>query len=177
LQAGAIYPIVGAYQRTNGFLQRGNSLDGFAYYKSYNRGDYEAINWLNSHVQGNPVIVEAYGPSGGDYSDYGRISVFTGLPTLMGWVGHEYQWRVNWLNNAYNATDFYRRGSDINTIYTSTDPRVVLSLLAHYQVKYLYVGSWETTTYGGSDLGRFRQFMPTVYSADGVTIYQVPGSA
>ncbi len=177
LLAGAIYPIVGVYQRTNEFLQRSNSLDGFAYYQSYNRGDYEAINWLNSHVQGNPVIAEAYGPSGGDYSDYGRISVFTGLPTLMGWVGHEYQWRVNWLNNVYNATDFYRRGADINTIYTSTDPRVVLSLLAHYQVKYLYVGSWEITTYAGSDLGRFRQFMPTVYSSDGVTIYQVPGSA
>ena len=142
LLAGVIYPIVGAYQRTNAFMQRSNSLDGFAYMQSYSPGDYEAINWLNSHVQGNPVIVEAYGASGGDYSDYARVSAFTGLPTLMGWVGHEYQWRVNWLNDIYNATDFYRRGADINAIYTSTDPRVVLSLLAHYQVKYLYVGVW-----------------------------------
>jgi uncharacterized membrane protein len=177
LLAGAIYPVVGTYQRTNELMQRSNSLDGFAYMQAYSHGDYEAINWLNIHVQGNPVILESYGASGGDYSDYARISVFTGLPTLMGWVGHEYQWRVNWLNNAYNATDFYHRGADINTIYTSTDPRVVLGLLTHYQVKYLYVGGLETTTYAGSDLGRFRQFMPIVYSADGVTIYQVPGSA
>jgi len=177
LLAGAIYPIVATYQRTNEFMQRSNSLDGFAYMQSYYPGDYAAINWLNSHVQGNPVLLEAYGPNGGDYSDYGRVSAFTGLPTLMGWVGHEYQWRVNWLNNIYNATDFYRRGSDINTIYMSTDSRVVLGLLQHYQVKYLYVGSLEITTYAGSDLGRFRQFMPIVYSANGVTIYQVPGSA
>src|SRR3984893_15621707 len=66
LLAGAIYPVVGTYQRTNDLMQRSNSLDGFAYYQSYNRGDYEAINWLNSHVQGNPVILEAYGPSGGE---------------------------------------------------------------------------------------------------------------
>ncbi|MGH2495221.1 MAG: DUF2298 domain-containing protein [Ktedonobacteraceae bacterium] len=174
--AGAIYPIVGTYQRTNGFMQRSNSLDGFTYMQSYNLGDYEAIRWLNSHVQGNPVIVEAYGASGGDYSDYARISAFTGLPTLMGWLGHEYQWRVNWLNNVYNAADFYKRGTDINAIYTSTDARTVLGLLQHYQVKYLYVGSLEVTTYTGSDLGRFRQFMPIVYSAYGVTIYEVPGS-
>lgn len=177
LLAGAIYPIVGAYQRTNEFMQRSNSLDGFAYMQSYNPGDYEAINWLNSHVQGNPVIVEAYGANGGDYSDYARVSSFTGLPTLMGWLGHEYQWRVNWLNNSNYAADFYHRGADINTIYTSTDSHVVLGLLAHYQVKYLYVGSLEISTYAGSDLNRFRQFMPIVYSADGVTIYQVPGSA
>src|SRR5579859_665603 len=178
--AGAIYPVVGSYQRTNGFMQRSNSLDGFAYMQSYypgGPGDYAAINWLNSHVQGNPVIVEAYGPSGGDYSGYARVSAFTGLPTLMGWVGNEYQWRVNWLNNANNMTDFYRRGSDINTIYTSTDSQVVLGLLTYYHVKYLYVGSLETTTYLGSNLNRFRQFLPVVYSAQGVTIYEVPGSA
>ena len=94
----------------------------------------------------------------------------------MGWLGHEYQWRVNWLNNVNYAPDFYRRGSDINTIYTSTDARAVLNLLRNYSVKYLYVGSLEVTTYASYNLGRFRQFMPVVYSAYGVTIYQVQGS-
>jgi uncharacterized membrane protein len=158
-------------------MQRSSSLDGFAYMQQYYPGDYAAINWLNSHVQGNPVIVEAYGPSGGDYTSYARISSFTGLPTLMGWLGHEYQWRVNWLNNSSNMTDFYRRGTDINTIYTSTDSHVVLGLLTYYHVKYLYVGSLEISTYLGSNLDRFRQFLPIVYSAQGVTIYEVPGSA
>ncbi|HVB73568.1 MAG TPA: DUF2298 domain-containing protein [Ktedonobacteraceae bacterium] len=177
LLAGAIYPIVGSYQRTNEFMQRTNSLNGFTYMQSYNPGDYYAINWLNSHVQGTPVIVEAFGPNGGDYSDYARVSAFTGLPTLMGWSGHEYQWRVNWLNNAYNAADFYRRGSDINTIYTSNNSQTVLDLLESYHVSYLYVGSLEVATYAGYNLKRFSKFLPVVYSADGVTIYKVPGSA
>jgi uncharacterized membrane protein len=174
--AGMIYPIVGSYQRTNHYIQRSNSLDGLNYLQSYDPGDYSAIRWLNSHVQGSPVIVEAFGQQGGDYSDYGRISTFTGLPTLMGWAGHEYQWRVNWLNDAYNGADFYRRGADISAIYTNTNPETVLSLMKQYNARYLYVGSLEKTTYPQSNLNRFSMYMQKVYSANGVTIYRVPGS-
>ena len=174
--AGMVYPIVGSYQRTNHYMQRTNSLDGLNYLQSYDPGDYAAIRWLNGNVQGSPVIVEAFGQQGGDYSDYGRISAFTGLPTLMGWAGHEYQWRVNWLNDAYNATDFYRRGADINAIYTNTNPETVLSLMKRYDAHFLYVGSLEKTTYPQANLNRFSEFMQTVYSANGVTIYRVPGS-
>jgi len=174
LLAGLVYPVVGSYQRTNHFMYRTNSLDGLTYMKSYDPSDYAAILWLNSHIQGNPVIVEAYGPQGGDYSDYGRISAFTGLPTLMGWAGHEYQWRVNWLNNDYNAADFYRRGSDINTIYTDPHPDVVLALMARYNAQYIYVGPLEEETYPRADLHLFSSFLQTAYSANGVTIYEAP---
>ena len=174
--AGMVYPVVGSYQRTNHYIQRTNSLDGLNYLQSYDPGDYTAIRWLNSHVQGSPVIVEAYNPQGGDYSDYGRISAFTGLPTLMGWAGHEYQWRVNWLNDAYNANDFYGRGADISAIYTNTNPATVLSLMKRYDARYLYVGSLEKATYPQANLNRFSKFMQTVYSANDVTIYMVPGS-
>jgi len=172
--AGLVYPVVGSYQRTNHYMQRTNSLDGLNYMQSYDPSDYAAIQWLNSHIQGDPIIVEAYDPQGGDYSDYGRISAFTGLPTLMGWVGHEYQWRVNWLNNDYNAADFYRRGSDISAIYTDKDPNEVLKLMAQYKAQYLYVGPLEQMTYPAVDLHRFSAFMQVVYSANDVTIYQVP---
>ena len=30
---------------------------------------------------------------GGDYTDYGRVSAITGMPTAIGWQGHELQWR------------------------------------------------------------------------------------
>jgi uncharacterized membrane protein len=177
LLAGMVYPVVGSYQRTNQFMQRTNSLDGLTYMRSYDPGDYAAIQWLNSHVQGDPVIVEAVGPLGGDYSDYGRISAFTGLPTLMGWSGHEYQWRVNWLNRDYNAADFYRRGADINTIYTDVHSGEVLALMTRYNAQYLYVGPLEQQMYPGANLHRFSSFMRIAYSANGVTIYQVPQSS
>jgi len=173
LLAGAAYPIAGAYTRTNEFAQRSNSLNGFAYMQTYSPGDYYAINWLNSNVSGDPVIIEAIG---GDYTDYGRVSAFTGLPTPMGWIGHEYQWRVNWLNNPLNAVDFdnrTRQGNDIDTIYTDPHPNVVLSMMARYHAEYLYVGALEQAKYPTVNLRRFAAFMQVAYSADGVTIYKV----
>ena len=173
LLAGAAYPIAGAYTRTNEFAQRSNSLDGFAYMQTYSPGDYYAIRWLNSNVSGDPVIIEAIGD---DYSDYGRVSAFTGLPTPMGWIGHEYQWRVNWLNNPLNAVDFAnrtRQGNDIDTIYTDPNPDVVLSLMARYHAEYLYVGALEQAKYPTVNLHRFAAFMQVAYSANGVTIYKV----
>jgi uncharacterized membrane protein len=170
LLAGMVYPLVGTYARTDHYAQRTNSLDGLNYLQSYNLGDYTAIRWLNSHVSGDPVIVEAIGP---DYSDYARVSAFTGLPTPMGWVGHEYQWRVNWLNRDFNSVEFNRRSADIDSIYTDTRPAVVLSLMLRYQAQYLYVGSLEQAKYPNANLHRFSTFMKVVYSDYGVTIYQV----
>jgi YYY domain-containing protein len=180
LLAGMVYPLVAPYTRyerlnvqTHRYdWQRTNSLDGMTYLQSTpsSAGDYQAIRWLNTHVSGDPVIVEANGP---DYSDYGRISVFTGLPSPMNWVGHEYQWRVNWLNIGTNADEFGRRKNDVDTIYTDTDPTVVLAVMAHYKAHYLYIGPLEYQTYPAANLHRFSTFMHIVYNANGVTIYAV----
>ena len=169
LLASAVYPLAGTYVRTNHYAQRTNSLDGLAYLQSADPGDYAAIRWLNSHISGDPVIMEAVGP---DYSDYASISAFTGLPSPMGWVGHEYQWRVNWLNVEANAADFNQRAGDLDKIYTDPRPQVVMTLLARYHAQYLYVGPLEQAKYPTANLHRFSSFMQIVYSADGVTIYK-----
>jgi uncharacterized membrane protein len=91
----------------------------------------------------------------------------------MGWVGHEYQWRVNWLNNALNQVEFQRRSSDIDLIYTSPNASLVLSLMARYHAKYLYVGALEHQKYPATNLQRFSTVMQVAYNANGVTIYEV----
>jgi uncharacterized membrane protein len=160
-------------------LERTNSLDGLEYLKNCrpascpyanSADDYAAIRWLNAHVQGNPVIVEAMGD---DYSFYGRISAFTGLPTLMGWAGHEQQWRLTWLENDANNAEYQRRSPDINKIYTSPDVHVILSLMARYKAQYLYVGPLEIEKYPNATLHRYNAFMQVVYKSKGVTIYKV----
>jgi len=180
--AGSIYPLVAPAQRLLHYnpitglpyLQRSNSLDGLTYLQTYaaNPGDYQAIRWLNANVQGDPVIIESIGE---DYSrvSAGRISVFTGLPTLMGWVGHEYQWRANWINDPAHYTDFQRRGADVDTIYTNPRPDIVLSVMNTYHAKYLYVGSLEYMKYHVVNLHRFGAYMQVVYNTGGVTIYEV----
>ena len=52
--------------------------------------DHRAIEWLRQNAPGRPVVVEAVG---GDYTEHARVSTFSGLPTMIGWVGHELQWR------------------------------------------------------------------------------------
>ncbi|GAC1355387.1 MAG: hypothetical protein NVSMB38_35620 [Ktedonobacteraceae bacterium] len=178
--AGSIYPLTAPAERlarnnpTTGrpYLQRSNSLDGLTYLQTDpgNPGDYQAIRWLNANVQGDPVIIESIG---NDYSNSGRISVFTGLPTLMGWVGHEYQWRANWFNNPTNNAEFQRRGADVDTIYTNPRPDIVLSVMNYYHAQYLYVGPLEYMKYHSADLHRFGTYMQVVYNTDGVTIYKI----
>ncbi|GHO42884.1 DUF2298 domain-containing protein [Ktedonospora formicarum] len=182
IMAGLAYPLSAPYARYvqnqpltgQRYLQNTFSLDGLEYLKNSTdpgeRGDYEAIRWINTHISGTPGIIEAIGD---DYSRYARVSALTGLPTPMGWIGHEYQWRVNWLRNPVNSADFQRRQNDVSSIYTTADAAQIKELMNHYQAEYLYVGDLERTAYGNADLTRFRNFMQVVYQADGVTIYKV----
>jgi uncharacterized membrane protein len=135
--------------------------------------DYAAIRWINAHIQGDPIIVEAANASNEDYSLYALVSSFTGLPTIMGWPGHEVQWRANWLLNPANSSSFDQRLSDINTIYTSPDPQIVLSLMHKYNAVYLYIGAIEHIAYPQANLARFASFMQTVYNSEGVAIYKI----
>ncbi len=166
-----VYPVFAPYARTGRYEQQ-VGLDGAQYLSRLYPGDAAAIRWINSHIKGDPVIVEA---TGGEYSDFARVSTFTGLPTVLGWAGHEVQWRVNWLNDPAHAADFNRRAGDLDTIYTSPDRGLVMQLLQHYHARYLYVGALEQQKYQGkADLGRFAQFLRVVYRAEGVTIYEIP---
>jgi uncharacterized membrane protein len=164
-----VYPVFAADARA-GHYQHSVGLDGTRALAQLYPGDAEAIAWLKTHVDGDPVIVEA---TGGEYSDFARVSTFTGLPTILGWGGHEVQWRVNWLSDPTNSADFSRRGGDIDTIYTNADSAQVLQLLHFYHAGYLYVGALEHQKYPQADLGRFAQFLSVVYQRDDVTIYAV----
>ncbi len=171
--AASIYPIMATAARTADFtLPR--SLDGTAYMNSdpVNQGDAQAIAWLNAHVTGDAVIAE--GAQYDEYTHNGRISAFTGLPTLMGWGGHELQWRYNWLQQPGRADTIGQRLNAVAKIYTDTNEQQVVALLHQYSVRYVYVGAAERQLYPSADLGRFATFLRTVYHSADVTIYAVP---
>ncbi len=173
LGAAAIYPVQASAARTANFsLPR--SLDGTAFMATdpVDHGDAAAIAWLNvpANVPGNPVIVEA---SGNEYSHFDRISAFTGLPTVLGWLGHEVQWRINWLANPARAGELERRKADVDQMYTSADPQVVRALLNRYHVRYVYVGAAERQQYPAVNMSRFDAFLAVAYQHADVTIYRV----
>ena len=112
-------------------------LDATAFLESEFPEDAGAIRWLNEHVEGNPVVLEANGDS---YSDYERVSAMTGLPTILGWYVHEWLWRGG-------IEDLNLRGAEVETIYTSNDQAVIENLLRTYQVEYIFVGGMEREKY------------------------------
>jgi hypothetical protein len=95
--------------------------------------DRAVIAWFNDEVEGSPVILEA---SFGPYRCNGsRISIATGLPSVIGWRRHEEQQRV--------ANDLVLREKQVPDFYTSGDVDSMRRTLAQYDVAYVIVGETE----------------------------------
>ena len=164
--AGLVYPALAIPARAREY---GGpvTLDGAAHLAQSHPDDYAAIVWLNEHVPDAPVILEAPAAQGGAYVYESRVSAHTGLPTLLGWAGHERQWRGNYDEQA-------RREPDIERIFTTTNPEEVLPLLEKYDIRYVYVGPVERARYPASGLSKFDALMEVVYRQGEVTIYYRP---
>ncbi|HEX9036858.1 MAG TPA: DUF2298 domain-containing protein [Ktedonobacterales bacterium] len=168
-----IYPTLAIAARTEN-LSLSHSLDGAAYMAqdSTDMGDGPAVAWLNAHVTGDKVIVEA--ARFDEYTHLGRVSAFTGLPALVGWGGHEEQWRYNWFQRADRGGILSERLSDVSQVYTNPNSGAVLAILRRNHVQYVYVGAAERQTYPTANLDRFSDYLQVVYRDANVTIYAVP---
>ena len=145
------------------------TLDGFAFARSWYPGDAAAITWLNDHVSGSPVVLEGVAPQ--SYQWYNRVSVYTGLPDVVGWPDHEEEQRY--------PNEVLSRVNDANSIFTTPDKAQALQLLRLYNVRYIYIGALERQLYSSAPggLAKFQQMVGSslriVYNAGGVTIYEV----
>lgn len=162
LAAVAVYPMVATYAKTNGFSKNGG-LDGTAYLKG--TLEYGAIEWLNKNVLGTKTILETPGES---FTQTSMISSYTGLSTVIGWVGHEMQWGRSW------GDAISKRAEDVDAVYSGKGD--VPELLKKYDIIYVYVGPAEVKKYGTtmknfSEDGRFKQ----VFSNGSSSIYEVTG--
>lgn len=118
-------------------------LNAGDYLRDVNADDYYATNWINENIEGRPVMLEVNGNS---YTDYCRVSVRTGLPTLLGWRTHEWLWQSEAEEGVPKIID--ERAADIETIYTSSDAAAVRKLIKDYNIEYIYVGSIERKEFG-----------------------------
>ncbi len=164
LMVSLTYPLLGLLTRTNNFRPfYGWTLDGAAHLEYGSRGDADAIRWLQSAPFG--VVAEAGSP-GGSYTYYSRISTYTGLPTVLGWPGHEGQWR-----GGYEVQG--SRQADLQRLYTTPNWVEAQMVLNRYDIRYVVVGPLERATYPVEE-GKFRQYLIVAYQNDEVTIYVVP---
>jgi len=111
--------------------------------------DRHAMLWLLANVKGSPVLLEAFHYMGG-YHWGSRYSVYTGLPTVIGWDWHQTQQR-----NAGGRGVIEQRMQDVQAIYNSASLAEVQPLLEQYDVAYIVVGELERALFQPAGIAKF----------------------
>jgi YYY domain-containing protein len=177
----SIYPIFSVRSYFDS-LRRYTGLDGLTWFAEQYSDDYAAVIWMNEnvsrvkyHVSGEksmthdtltrdtPVIVEADGDS---YTDYARVSAFTGIPTVVGWAVHEWLWR-----GTYDVVA--PRREDVRVVYESDRADVVRQLIAKYNISYIVLGTLEREKYRALNVKKFDELGTVVFSQGNTRIYKV----
>ncbi|MGA2111238.1 MAG: DUF2298 domain-containing protein [Anaerolineales bacterium] len=167
LLLGFLYTPLSVWTKTSGFgLGSSATLDASAHLELDDPADAQAIAWINSNLKGGPMA-EAVG---GDYTNFARISTYTGLPTVLGWPGHEGQWR-----GGYN--EIGSRQDDMAQLYRTQDWTMALNIIERYQIQYVYYGPLEIQAYGSSGLAKFQAHLRVAYHSEQVTIFEVEPNA
>lgn len=131
-----LYPYFG-YRDYYDRLSKYQGLDGTQWLAEQHPDDFMAIEWLNSTVEGRPVIAEAVGES---YTTFARVSTFTGLPTILGWRVHEWLWR-----GGFEIPG--KRTEEVKQIYEDPLAEETATVLNQYQVRFIFVGDKEREAY------------------------------
>ncbi len=170
LAAGLVYPVLALPNKTGKFQsffatpigQPNNlTLDSAAHLDRYNPEDAAAIRYLQTAPMG--VVAEAIG---GSYSYYARISTHSGVPAVIGWPWHEYQWRGSW--DAHGS-----READIKTLYETPDWGTARDIIERYNITYIIVGGLERTTYQINE-AKFQRNLVVLFQVGNTVIYGAP---
>jgi YYY domain-containing protein len=160
------YPVFGLWTKTNKFSPDQWTLDGNYFQTKYNEKEMEAIHWLEKAPLG--VVAEASSPTA-SYSMFTRVATLSGLPTIIGWPGHESQWRGG-------AREIGSRLADIDRLYRTNSWEEAQTILKQYAIRYIFIGNLERNTYKVNEI-KFQQNLKPVFQNDSVIIYEFPDAA
>ena len=183
--SAAIYPVLGTQDRLRdrfaGYVTP-LTLNGVAFmegtaYREHSgdvidlASDYEGIRWMQMNVEGSPIVLEGVTPS---YRWGGRVAMYTGLPSVIGWQWHQEQQRWGY------AYEVGRRISDVERIYSTHDSEAALELIRKYGVEYVYLGHLERIYFPGG-MDKFEDglggALEKVFDNGDTAIYRVRGDA
>ena len=141
IAAGLTYPVVAASQWTqikNPDLDW-EGIDGLAWLEESSAADparHEALQWLWENGTSDDVILAAGGCS--YVAPVGFPSAASGVPSIIGWTGHERQWH---LGDADITGEVARRLVDVIDLFA----RPTDELLDEYGVTLIYIGRAEAS--------------------------------
>tara|TARA_Y100001970_G_scaffold42421_1_gene52880 strand:+ start:15943 stop:18288 length:2346 start_codon:yes stop_codon:yes gene_type:complete len=114
---------------------------------------YELIRYLKENSNYNDVLIEFVGQS---YTKDNQISAETRVPTILGWIGHQLQWRSN-------NQEIFDRESDIETFYMTENSEEIKNIINKYSITMIILGPNEIEKYNIINLDKFLQFSEIIY--------------
>ncbi len=109
--------------------------------------DYAGIKFLQENAVGTPVIVEGQTV---EYRWGSRYSIYTGLPTVVGW-----SWHVRQHNSILPGSLVEKRIQEVVNFYSTPDVEAAMIFLNRYDVQYIVVGDLERGYYPLEGLDKF----------------------
>jgi YYY domain-containing protein len=140
LLAALIMPAAGVYSRTNGFSNPNRTFDSTAYLANYSPAEMNAVLWVRANTAPDALVLEAAGDS--YRSEQNRISMMTGRRTLLGWGGHQSQWR----GRQYSEMTAGRPEALVQ-IYRTASAQDLPVILQSWKIDYIYIGPMERQRY------------------------------
>ncbi len=170
-----LYPLLGSIIKmdicSNGFKQKPR-IDGILYMKNleqrfgsprdFDKYDYATIEWINKNFKSIDAILEMHGEW--MYTGSSRISIFTGMPTFVGW--------------GYQVSQQSGRDGEVRArvrmtehIYSAVDLDDIKRMLKEYNLKYFYIGTIEKKLF--PNCVKLAEIGEVVYQNAGATLYKV----
>jgi uncharacterized membrane protein len=130
-------------------------------------GDAAAAAWLGARSGSDDVVLEETGDA---YTWSGRISTFSGVPTILGWGNHEAGWRDDW-------KPILARRKEVDTIYLAPVSPGARALIRRRNITWIVVGEHERRRYGDAVAEGVSSIAGRVFEDSGTAVYRVAGGS
>jgi YYY domain-containing protein len=162
---GLVYPASAVATRLSERPPYGVTLDGLQWLSV---DDRTAVRWLGQQngPSGRAVIAEGVPEGGGEYNPMaGGMATYSGAATVIGWLGHELQWRGP-------RPELSARMGDMARLYRDASPEEMRTILDRYAVQYVVVSDLERRAYGDQVDSRFLSILPVAFRSGSVTVFR-----
>jgi uncharacterized membrane protein len=167
IPAGLLYPARALYDITNRFTPSPYGLDGLAWLNADQPELAAASEWITQNTPADAVLLTAPGASYNPATI--PFSLLTQRPVLLGWTGHEQQWRGHaYPRMASNRTEFIRRA------YRDGPARALTENPLWQKIDLFVVGPQERRYAEGRTvfLTTLSDYLQPVFSNATVTLYE-----
>ena len=169
--AGMLYTPAAVFTKTSGFGSLSPTVSALEHLSARDPDMGKVIVWVRQNVPPDAIVLEGKGES--YRPDQNRISTYTGRATLLGWEGHELQWR----GSSYSA-QAEGRTQALETVYQKGTIQEIQETLREWDIRYVSLGPEERRRYGISEarLALLERALDPVFSAGAIRIYQRRGN-